>query len=50
MQIIFQDPYSSLNPRMTVNGILSDPMRGPQPYNGNERAGTGRRTCWKKSA
>lgn len=26
MQIIFQDPYSSLNPRMTVNQILSDPM------------------------
>ena len=26
MQIIFQDPFSSLNPRMTVNQILSDPM------------------------
>ncbi len=25
-QIIFQDPYSSLNPRMTVNQILSNPM------------------------
>ena len=24
MQIIFQDPYSSLNPRMTVNQIISD--------------------------
>jgi oligopeptide/dipeptide ABC transporter ATP-binding protein len=27
MQIIFQDPYSSLNPRLTVNSILSDPLQ-----------------------
>lgn len=26
MQIIFQDPFSSLNPRMTVNQIISEPM------------------------
>ena len=26
MQIIFQDPYSSLNPRMTVSEILMEPM------------------------
>jgi oligopeptide transport system ATP-binding protein len=26
MQIIFQDPYSSLNPRMTVGAIVSEPM------------------------
>ncbi|MFM8385913.1 MAG: ABC transporter ATP-binding protein [Planctomycetia bacterium] len=26
MQIIFQDPYSSLNPRMTVGDMLSEPM------------------------
>jgi len=37
MQIIFQDPYSSLNPRMTLNRTLSDPMKIHGIYNGAER-------------
>jgi oligopeptide/dipeptide ABC transporter ATP-binding protein len=27
MQLVFQDPYASLNPRMTVHAIVSDPLK-----------------------
>ena len=38
VQIIFQDPYSSLNPRMTVKNILSAPMKIHGMYNDKGRA------------
>ena len=38
MQLIFQDPYSSLNPRMTLNQIVREPMRIHGMYKGAERA------------
>mgnify|MGYP003951593987 CR=1 FL=1 len=36
MQIIFQDPYASLNPRMTVGSILIEPMQIHNLYNTRE--------------
>jgi oligopeptide/dipeptide ABC transporter ATP-binding protein len=37
MQVIFQDPYSSLNPRMTIQRTLDDPLRIHGLYPGPER-------------
>ena len=36
MQIIFQDPYSSLNPRMTVEAIVGEPLRVFQVAEGED--------------
>ena len=36
MQIIFQDPYSSLNPRMTVDDTLREPLKLSGRYKGEE--------------
>ncbi len=38
MQIIFQDPYSSLNPRMTVSAIVGEPFAIHRIARGRRRA------------
>lgn len=36
IQMIFQDPYSSLNPRMSVNNIVAEPLKVHKIANGKE--------------
>ncbi|MBO4383275.1 MAG: ATP-binding cassette domain-containing protein [Clostridia bacterium] len=36
MQMVFQDPYSSLNPRMTVEDIIGEPLDVHKLYNSKE--------------
>ena len=35
LQVVFQDPYSSLNPRMTVRAILEEPLSVHNLHTGN---------------
>ena len=37
MQIIFQDPYASLNPRMSVGNIIAEPLKTHKVSEGAER-------------
>ncbi|AYY15307.1 ABC transporter ATP-binding protein [Actinobacteria bacterium YIM 96077] len=38
MQIVLQDPFSSLNPRMTVRAIVAEPLQVHGAYGARERA------------
>ncbi|MEW9111464.1 ABC transporter ATP-binding protein [Cytobacillus gottheilii] len=37
IQMVFQDPYASLNPRKTLKSILLEPMKTHNMYKGKER-------------
>ena len=49
MNMIFQDPYASLNPRWRVGDIIAEPIRAFGWRRGRTRCGAGWARCWPRS-
>ena len=50
MQIVFQDPFASLNPRMTVGAIIGEALHHPRARRLRQRArGAGREPAGARS-
>jgi len=50
MQIVFQDPYASLNPRMKVGDIIAEPLVIHKIGTAKERRDRAAGAYWAKSA
>jgi ABC-type glutathione transport system ATPase component len=50
LQIVFQDPYTSLDPSQTVRAAIDEVLRAHSGLEGTARAPRGWRNCWTRSA